>query len=274
MSTQIGILGALLALVLAGGSSVVGGAEGDKVAEEAKASVKQVQDELTKLKGEKAKVEAITEAPLNRVFPKHVFCSVHFRRYPVAMVAPHPLAASSLYAVPRGKDGKPQLLTSPEKLEAFFKSEAVTARNAEDAKEAVRAWLGLAQVLEQDGFYKFELLEDSLKVTAAADGQRASGRVIVKAGGNGDITATLFFDAEGKFTKAEYAAKLKPGPRPRCQATKLLDPDPIVRAMAEDGLLYMGSAAREYLEEQRAKAAPELQAAIDRIWRRICEQEK
>jgi hypothetical protein len=31
----------------------------------------------------------------------------------------------------------------------------------------------------------------------------------------------------------------------------------------------MGSAAKPYLDEQRAKATPELKAAIDRIWERI-----
>jgi hypothetical protein len=61
--------------------------------------------------------------------------------------------------------------------------------------------------------------------------------------------------------------------RPICQATKLLDPDPIVRKMAEQDLLIMGAAARDYLLEQRAKAGPELQAAIDRIWERMLARE-
>jgi hypothetical protein len=46
-----------------------------------------------------------------------------------------------------------------------------------------------------------------------------------------------------------------------------------VRRMAEQDLLYMGRAAREYLQEQRARATPELQRAIDRLWQRIVEQE-
>jgi hypothetical protein len=134
----------------------------------------------------------------------------------------------------------------------------------------LRAWLDLAQIVEQDGYYKFEVLEDSLKVTRVDGGQKASGRVIVTGGGNGDIVATLTFDATGKLIKLEHTARLKPGPRPRCQATKLLDPDPIVRGMAEDELLYMGHAAKDYLDEQRARATPALQTAIDRIWHRIC----
>jgi hypothetical protein len=83
---------------------------------------------------------------------------------------------------------------------------------------------------------------------------------------------TLTFGADGQLTGASYESKLRPGPRPICQATKLLDPDPIVRRMAEADLLYMGLAAREYLLDRRALAGPQLRRAIDRLWQRI-EQE-
>jgi hypothetical protein len=59
------------------------------------------------------------------------------------------------------------------------------------------------------------------------------------------------------------------GVRPICQATKLLDPDPIVRRMAERDILVMGRAAKAYLDEQRARATPALRQAIDRMWKRI-----
>jgi len=39
--------------------------------------------------------------------------------------------------------------------------------------------------------------------------------------------------------------------------------------MAEQDILVMGKAAKGYLDEQRAKASPELQQAIDEIWERI-----
>jgi hypothetical protein len=264
---------ALGALLLAGGLSMARGPEQDKREEEAKQCLKQVKEELSRLKGDRAKVEAVTKAPLDRVFPNTTFCSVLFRRYPVAIAPPESLTPSSLFAVPHAADDKPHAVTNTDRLEEYFKSKSRPIRNTDDAKDVLRAWLELAQVFEQDGYYKFEVLEDSLKVTTAADDERkASGRVIVTAGGNGEITATLTFDASGKLTKVEHSAKLKPGPRPRCQATKLLDADPIVRGMAEDALLYMGPAAKDYLDEQRARATPELQAAIDRIWLRICEE--
>jgi hypothetical protein len=71
--------------------------------------------------------------------------------------------------------------------------------------------------------------------------------------------------AEATFDRS----KLKPGPRPICQATKLLDADAVVRKMAEQDLLFMGLAARDYLMEQRAAAGPELRQAIDRLWEQI-----
>jgi hypothetical protein len=39
--------------------------------------------------------------------------------------------------------------------------------------------------------------------------------------------------------------------------------------MAEQDLLFMGLAARDYLMEQRERASPELRASIDRLWRLI-----
>jgi multimeric flavodoxin WrbA len=60
--------------------------------------------------------------------------------------------------------------------------------------------------------------------------------------------------------------------RPICQSTKLLDPDPIVRKMAEQDILIMGSPAKEYLDWQRTQVSPELRQAIDRIWQRIIKE--
>jgi hypothetical protein len=82
----------------------------------------------------------------------------------------------------------------------------------------------------------------------------------------------LTFTGAGKLAGIEEANTVKAGVRPICQASKLLDPDPVVRRMAEKDILVMGRAAKEYLEEQRAKASPELKRAIDRIWQRIVEE--
>jgi hypothetical protein len=70
----------------------------------------------------------------------------------------------------------------------------------------------------------------------------------------------------------EETNTVKAGVRPICQATKLLDPDPLVRRMAEKDILVMGRAAKEYLDEQRAKAPAELRQTIDRIRKRIADE--
>ena len=72
-----------------------------------------------------------------------------------------------------------------------------------------------------------------------------------------------------EISEATEQANVRPGPRPICQATKLLDPDPVVRRMAEQDLLIMGIAARAYLLEQRNKANAELRRAIDLLWQRM-----
>ncbi|PYV74079.1 MAG: hypothetical protein DMG96_21240 [Acidobacteria bacterium] len=73
----------------------------------------------------------------------------------------------------------------------------------------------------------------------------------------------------GSLFEIHERSALRPGVRPICQATKLLDRDPIVRRMAEQDLLVMGRAAKPYLDQVRAAARPKLQQAIDRIWQRI-----
>ena len=70
----------------------------------------------------------------------------------------------------------------------------------------------------------------------------------------------------------EESSTVKAGIRPICQATKLLDPDSIVRQMAEKDILVMGQAAKAYLDEQRAQASPELRQAIDHMWQRILQE--
>jgi hypothetical protein len=76
----------------------------------------------------------------------------------------------------------------------------------------------------------------------------------------------------GSLVNVNERSALKPGVRPICQATKLLDRDPIVRRMAEQDLLVMGRAAKPYLDQVRATAPVKLQRAIDHIWQRILEE--
>jgi hypothetical protein len=231
---------------------------------------KAVKEQLDKANAQGAAEAPIKDEALERVFPKTAFFTVLFRQYPVGRQPPEGFNVSNVYAA--GADGKPQLLKDAKGLEAFLKANLPAVKSDDAAKDAARAAVRLAQELHQDGFYTFALQDDSTKVTTEKDVRKASAKTMAMKGGNGEIVAFLTFDDAGKLTKLEEKADLKEGPRPICQATKLLDADPIVRRMAEQDLFIMGRAAKPYMDEQRAKASPELQKAIDRMWQRILEE--
>jgi len=235
-----------------------------------KEAVEGAKKQLMEHLGNKAKnaepVAHIDAPALSKSFPGYEFFALRFRLYPVARMIPKGMEASNVFAV--SKDGKIEHLKDAKVLEKFFHEHATAARNEESAGALAQGWLWLAQEFVQDGFYAFtlgkpEVKSEGGKVVSATD------TAMVMKGGNGEMGATLSFDKAGRVAKVAHTQKIKPGPRPICQATKLLDPDPIVRRMAEQDLLYLGLAARDYLREQRAAAGPELRRAIDRLWERI-----
>jgi hypothetical protein len=211
----------------------------------------------------------LDDPPLERLLPGQLFFSVIFRKHPVARLAPEPLKNQNVFIV--NKDGDVEHLTGSKQLERFFRDHLRPVKSDKAAKDAVRAWLTVSQQFVQDGFYQFTIPDKEI----AGDAQKITGKAVVepKGGNKGYLAATMKFE-DGKLVNVEEENKVKPGVRPICQATKLLDPDPIVRGMAEQCILVMGSAAHEYLMEQRAKASPELRQAIDRIWQRIVEDER
>jgi hypothetical protein len=217
--------------------------------------------------GDAARVTFIKDAAVERALPGQACFAVLFPQYPVARVAPPGLSSSNVFVVDR--DGKIQPLTTEQKLTQYVQANAAPAKTDDQAKDAARAYARLAQELHQDGFYKFELMDDATKVEKAGAGRNATAKVVVMQGGNGTIDVVVALDEAGKVDKAKVDAKLKPGPRPICQATKLLHPDPLVRRICEQDLLIMGPACLDYLAEQRARATPELQREIDRVRGRI-----
>jgi hypothetical protein len=238
----------------------------------ADAAAKAVKEDLDRFMAARFVMQEVKDEAVGRAFPNHVFLGVYFRQYPVAQLTPKGMNASNVYAV--GPDGKARLLKEAAQLQDFFRTTLGLAAEADPAKDAARAYVRLLEDLHQDGFYKFALQDDSTKVEAGPEGKKATARAVVMAGGNGELGATLAFDRTGRLQTIMDRVMLKPGPRPICQATKLLDGDPIVRRMAERDLVIMGRAARSYLDEQRAQAAPELQAAIDRIWELILQEDR
>jgi hypothetical protein len=232
-----------------------------------------VKERLAKLKGSYGTVSLLKkETALERAFPGRAFFFVLFRQYPVGRVPPAGLKSANLFVY--SADGKIQVITDTKGLEKLFKDHLPAAKTDARLKEAARAWLTLSQQLKQDGFFTFAWEDDSAKVGKGEDGKTASGKVTVMRGGSGTLGAKLTFNSSGKLKSVSEENKLRAGPRPRCHATKLLDKDPVVRAIVEQDLLVMGRAVKPYLDEQRAKASPALRKAIDRIWKRILEQEE
>jgi hypothetical protein len=214
----------------------------------------------------------LSHRALEQMFPKAVFFVVRFRQYPVGRVPPEGLDVSNIFVVVPEKE--PLRIGKSEQLQKFFREQAQLVTEEKQARQAVHAWLILLQELHQDGFYQFEVLEKEITVQRREGGLQASGRSVVMRGGNGQLQVTLSFDPAGKLTQSSEQVQLQPGPRPICQARKLLDPDPIVRRMAEQELLYLGRMAEEYLREQRQQADPELRQAIDRLWQRILREDR
>jgi len=218
--------------------------------------------------GPRARILDIESADLEGTFPKHIFFVLRYRQYPVAFAPTPPLAVNNVFAV---SDGDVVHLKSDSDLKGLFRSKLPAIKNAKAAIGAATAWLRLSQELRQDGFIEFE--EPKVDILIDHTGETAKGvaQVVQKRGDKGEVTVTMAF-AHGKLVRVTPGGKIHPGIRPRCQATLLLDPNPVVRAIARRDLVVMGTKAKEYIHEQRAKAGPKLRREIDDVWRQIIEE--
>jgi hypothetical protein len=224
---------------------------------------------------DQGQILSVQDEAIGRVFRGYVFYALRFRQYPVARVPPDPLQPNNLFVVK--PDESVVHLSDTKALQSFFRSTLPAVRTESGAKNAMKAWLRLVEELQQDGFLQFSIPEESMQVALGpGGGYEVTGKAVVTPdGGNrGEIVASLTFDATGTLISASESAAIKRGIRPICQATKLLDADPIVRGMAEQAILVMGRAAKEYLDEQRAQASPALRDAIDRLWQRILGEQR
>jgi len=231
-------------------------------------------------------ITAVTADYIDNSFPDTDFFEVRFRQYPVAVTTPEGLSASNLFLV-QHRTVFP--LLSPADLEDFFFDELAPVQDEDHApaqrrrhpgrrhrlrrsraEDAGLAWLRLSEAFSQDGFFTFAAPQ--VTVTTSDGEIQVTGSVTVTAGGRGSISVEMDFDSDGVLDGVSETRDVRPGVRPICQATKLLDVDPLVRRMAEQDILVMGKSAKEYLDEQRVKAKPELKAAIDRIWKRIVDE--
>jgi hypothetical protein len=251
-------------------------AEVKKAAEQVMAAIGEkgqmlVADRLNKIDPNAgATVRQVDNMSLARLFPGHLFYAVIMRQYPIARQPAKPLQMQNIFIA--DQKGTLKQLTNNKELLAFFRANLQPAKVEDAMKEVTRAWLGLGAEFHQDGLFLFSVpKKDDVKVRAEGNAKQATGQATIapKGGNGGAVQVTLTFDAAGELVKFSEKAEIRRGIRPICQATKLLDPDPIVRRMAEKDILVMGRAAKAYLDEQRAKARPELKKVIDRLWQRI-----
>ncbi len=212
---------------------------------------------------------------LNSLFPTSVFYVLRFPQWPLAIEPPQPLGNNNIFVI--SKESKAlSLITDGNKelCKQFLIAKLPHTASDEKAIQAVKAALVLFKELSQDGMFKFESEAKSLYANKAAGSIRTSGKLsVIPQGGNfGAISVNLTFDSQGALCNVIVEENLQEGMRPICQSTKLLDSDPIVRKMAEQDILIMGSSAKEYLDWQRTQVTPELRQAIDKIWQRIIKE--
>ncbi len=236
----------------------------------AKADDQQLVEDYLKGRGASgAVVRPITDDYVGRTFPNFSFFGVIFRQYPVAVLCPQTqdLKCSNVFFV---KDGQTDFVSTIPDLNFFFAAELGQAPSKEAATDAASTWLRFSEELKQDLFYTFSAPE--ISYMPREDITSLRGHAAVIAGGEGHIDMLMTLGTAGSLVHIYEKGALRSGVRPICQATKLLDRDPIVRRMAEQDLLVMGRAAKPYLNQVRATARPKLQQAIDRIWRRILDE--
>jgi hypothetical protein len=213
-----------------------------------------------------AVVRPVTDDFVGRVFPGFSFFGVIFRQYPVAVQCPQTLdlKCANLFFV---QDGQVDFVSTIDDLKFFFAANLSPAPSQDAATDAAGTWLRFSEELKQDLFYTFS--PANVSYTPRDDVTTVRAHASVTAGGDGNIDMVMTLGAAGSLLNILEKGALRPGIRPICQATKLLDPDPIVRRMAEQDLLVMGRAAKPYMDQIRVTAPPKLQQAIDRVWQRI-----
>jgi hypothetical protein len=214
-------------------------------------------------------MRAITDDYVNRAFPNFSFFGVIFPQYPVARLCPgqQGLECANIFFV---HNDEVAFVPNIPELKTFFSQELCPAPGEDAASDAGRSWLRFSNELKQDLFFMFS--SPTVEYTSIAEGATVAGQTIVTAGGQGQIDMTMNFDLKGILVDVQETSTVRPGIRPICQATKLLDRDPIVRRMAEQDILVMGRAAKPYLDEIRVRSKPALKQVIDRIWRRIVDE--
>lgn len=263
----------LLVVSMAVMSQSAAGQAPSKVEKSRKAARQKLEAHLATLNGaNNGELLDIKRAVLEKSFKDSYFFVLRFRLYPVAIVTQPPLKSNNVFVV---SGDKLTHITDAMMLENFFKTNLPARVNGKaEVADTTESWLWLTQELHHDGFFEFKM--NPVEVRATASGGFASEGVVEVAPQHGDkgrLTVELGFMG-GKLRSVKSGGKLVAGIRPKCQATRLLDEDPVIREIMRCDILVMGRACKSYLDEVRADASPELRNAIDKIWQQILDEDR
>jgi hypothetical protein len=166
------------------------------------------------LHGLEAKAYTLTlieDSYVTKTFPGFALFSVVFEQYPVGMEPPAGLNPSDIVVV---MGDKVFPLTGADDLKAFFLTTLGPVADENAAMEAGKAWLRLAEVFYQDGFFTFSDPVVGVVKGKNWTGGTVIGQIEVIDGGAGRIHAALTFDVDSQLTDVIEFGEVHAGMRP------------------------------------------------------------
>src|SRR5262249_24859452 len=139
---------------------------------------------------DRARIVPVGDEVVGRVFPGYQAVAVRYlRTYPVR--APLPLKARNLFLI--APDGSVEFDATREELKRFFRRNLSPSHDDVQIKDAVRAWLILAQEHLGDSLLSLKVDEDAITLASSAGRRTATGRAVVTGGGKGSISVRFVF---------------------------------------------------------------------------------
>lgn len=145
---------------------------------------------------------------LEKLLPRCTVYSLRFQQFPVAREVPEPFKINNLFVVKA--DGSVRNVTEAKDLQDFIQDNA-KVDTAAKARVAVKAWLRLAEDLENDGSFRFTIPDESITVGEVRGQLKVTGKAVVAnvgGGRRGQITATLTFE-QGQLLGVEQESNLR-----------------------------------------------------------------
>jgi hypothetical protein len=157
--------------------------------------------------GVRGPITIIEAKALRDVFPGYRFGTIRYRTSKIK--APEPFQAHNLMRV--NPEGKVERLATKEDLEKFFRAQLKNVPDEAHACAVVRAWLRLAQELEQGEVRSltFKIDDESVRASSDAAIRTARGRARVLKGGSGEIEVRIRFD-DGHLSEIKPTSTVKP----------------------------------------------------------------